>query len=238
MTIRAVHIEVAHTLDTTSFLCAFSRFVARRGSPLKLYSDNGTNFRGAEADVKECLRKWDQDKLATKLLEHECDWVFSVPKASHRGGIWERLIRSIRRILRALLGDRLVDDETLQTTLTEIEKILNDRPLVKLTSDPNDYAALTPNHLLLLSANPAEASHRVDSRNLTKAWRHANHLADLFWNRWIKEYLPTLQTISKWLKQGRSLNEGDLVLLGDLDTQRAVGEGHRRKGSSLDGWCS
>ncbi|GAA54010.1 hypothetical protein CLF_111896, partial [Clonorchis sinensis] len=189
MTIRAVHIDVAHTLDTTSFLCAFPRFVSRQGNPLKLYSGKGTNFKGAEADVKECPRKWDQDKLATKLLEHECDWVFSVPKASHRGGIWERLIQSTRRILRALLGDRLVDGEKLQTTLTEIEKIPNDRPLVELNSDPNDYAALTPNYLLLFSANPAEASHCVDSRNLTKDWRQANHLADLFWNRWIKEYL-------------------------------------------------
>ncbi|OON23844.1 hypothetical protein X801_00239, partial [Opisthorchis viverrini] len=129
---RAVPVQVAHSLDTTSFLCAFSRFVARRDSPIRLY-------RGTEAGVKECLRR--------------------SLKASHRGGIWERLIRITRRILRALLGDRLVDDERLQTALIEIEKILNERPLVKLTSDPNDYAARTPNHLLLLSADPSTASH-------------------------------------------------------------------------------
>ncbi|OON17768.1 hypothetical protein X801_06392, partial [Opisthorchis viverrini] len=177
--------------------------------------DSGNNFKRTEADVKEYFRKWDQDNSESKLLERECDWVFSLPKASRRGGIWESLIRSIRRVLRALLRDRPVDDETLQTTLAEIEKTLNDRPLVKLTSDPNDYA-VTPNHLLHLSANPSTASHCTDSRNLTKTWRHANHLAELFRNRCMKEYLPTLHTTSRWIKQGRSLNEGDLVLWGDI----------------------
>lgn len=220
LSIRAVHIEVTDKLDTDSFLGAFSRFVARRGNPVRVYSDNGMNFRGAEADVKECLKSWDQDRIAQRLLENECDWIFMVPKASHRGGVWERQIRSIRRILRGLLGERLVDDQTLLTSLAEVEKILNDRPLVKLTSDPDDCAAITPSHLLLLHRNPAIMPQNITSSRLNNAWRNAQQLADNFWKRWRREYLPSLMTCQKWLARGRNLDVGDLVLLVDTNAPR------------------
>ncbi|TPP62529.1 hypothetical protein FGIG_11739 [Fasciola gigantica] len=71
-----------------------------------------------------------------------------------RGG-WGPLIQSVRRILLSIIGDSLVDDETLLTAFAEVEKITDDRPLMKLTSDPNDDTALTLNHILLLYRNPA-----------------------------------------------------------------------------------
>lgn len=220
MSIRAIHIEVAQALDTDSFLCAFFRFAARRGNPSKLYSDNGTNFKGAEQDIKQCLRKWDQDQIHRKLSERECEWVFSAPKSSHQGGVWERQIRSVRRVLRGLLGELLVDDQTLQTALVEVEKIINDRPLLKLTSDPNDFAALTPSHLLLLNGNPCTVPGEFNRNVLRKRWRNAQHLADIFWTRWLKEYIPSLTTCQKWFRRGMDLIIGDLVLLVDENQHR------------------
>ena len=73
------------------------------------------------------------------------------PQASHQGGVWERVIRSVRKILRALLGNQIVNDETLLTVMAEVEKILNDRPLTRLSEDPNDLEPLTPNHLCCLT---------------------------------------------------------------------------------------
>ena len=216
---RAVHLEVAYTLDTDSFLCAFTRFVARRGNPVRLYSDNGTNFKGSEAVVRRCLREWDQDKIAESMLRHECDWVFSPPKASHYGGVWERLIRSIRRSLRSMLAEQLVDDEMLTTVLTEVEKVLNDRPLVKLTDDPEDYDVLTPNHILLLYRNPALDANLTEETStrsfLVRRWRRMNHLVNVFWKRWSREYLTELQRRTKWRQSQQDLKEGDLVLLVD-----------------------
>ena len=146
--------EVAHSLDTDSFLLTFLRFVARRGCPKIVYSDNGTNFRGAESIVRQCLQAWNQDKIIRTLGDKGCKWKFTPPKASHCGGIWERMIRSVRRILLSLLSSQLTTDEVLLTTMCEVERILNDRPLTMVSNDPNDLGALTPNHLLLLKGAP------------------------------------------------------------------------------------
>jgi hypothetical protein len=130
------------------------------------------------------------------------------------------MIRSVCRILRAILGDTLVDDEILHTTLLEVEKILNDRPLTKVMSDPKDEKTLTPNSLLLLYRNPATQGSTNSDLTLGKRWIKANQLAEQFWRRWVKEYLPNLQTAHRWLRQGKNLHRGDVVLLGDGDRPR------------------
>ena len=128
LTICAVHIEVAHDLTSDSFIQAFTRFISRRGAPIEVFSDNGTNFRGAETEIKVALSKWNSDRISTCLRRRGVQWNFNPPLASHAGGVWERMIRSIRKILRFLLGNQLVDDQTLLTFIAEVEKILNDRP--------------------------------------------------------------------------------------------------------------
>ena len=131
---RVVHIEVAEDLSTDSFINAVLRFVGRR----------------AELDVVKALKAWDQENIQTTLTQRGIEWKFNPPAASHKGGIWERLIRSIRRILHSLIGERLLNDEALRTFVMEVEKILNDRPITSVSSDPQDLEALTPNHILLL----------------------------------------------------------------------------------------
>ncbi|XP_072172027.1 uncharacterized protein [Diadema setosum] len=103
MTSRAVHVEVAHSLDTYSFVNALRRFIARRGKPEKIVSDNGTNFRGAERELRESLQSLNQTKVNNYLLDQGVNWSFNTPTASHMGGVWERMVRSIRKILGSLL---------------------------------------------------------------------------------------------------------------------------------------
>ena len=88
-----------------------------------------------------------------ELQRKSIQWHFDPPAASHQGGVWERLIRSGRRILHSIVGEHLVNEETLTTFLVEVEKILNDRPITRVSSDPSDVDALTPNHILLLRQN-------------------------------------------------------------------------------------
>lgn len=119
---RAVHIEVAEDLSTDSFINAVLRFVGRRGPPRVIYSDNGTNFRGAELDVLKALQAWDQEKISGTLTQRGIEWKFNPPAASHQGGVWERLIRSTKRILHSMVGQRQLNDESLRTFLVEVKK--------------------------------------------------------------------------------------------------------------------
>ena len=217
----AVHIELVNNLSTDSFTNAVLRFVGRRGPPGIIYSDNGTNFRGAELDVVNALKVWDQEKIQLKLTRRGIEWKFNPPAASHQGGVWERLIRSIRRILHSMVGERLVDEETLRTFLIEVEKILNDRPITPVSDDPKDLEALTPNHILLLRRNPSSSPDLFDESDRFKArWKHVHLLANEFWQRWTREYLPTLQERQKWLQPKPNFKVGDLVLLAEKNLSR------------------
>ena len=99
LNIRAVHIEVAYNLDTSSFTLALRRFVSRRGQVKTICSDNGTNFVGEERELRNQIKAWNQEQIYSFLLQRNVNWIFNVPGASHHGGVWERQIRSIRRIL-------------------------------------------------------------------------------------------------------------------------------------------
>ena len=146
---RAVHLEVAHTLNTDSFLAAFSRFTARRGTPNLVYSDNGTNLTAAERELREMIDGFDKDKISSK--HKAIGWKFIPPGASHMAGVWERLVRSVKTILRGLLEKetkKLLSDEGLYTLLCEVECILNDRPISTNPTGLEDAPALTPNMLL------------------------------------------------------------------------------------------
>ena len=110
------------------------------------------------------------------------------------GGVWERRIRSIRKILRALLGEPLVSDEMLLTLMAEVQGILNGRPLTPVSSDPRDLEPLAPNHLLLLKTNPNlyPCISSMDDLYSRRHWRQVQYLSDIFWKHWLREYLTTL----------------------------------------------
>ena len=113
-------------------------------------SDNGGNFVGAQKEMKLAIKEWNQEVIHEFLLQNNVKWLFNPPYSSHRGGVWERCIRSVRRILSSLLKEQTLDDESCYTLLCEVESIMNGRPITKISDDPKDFSALTPNHLLLL----------------------------------------------------------------------------------------
>ena len=107
---RAVHLEVSHSLDIGSFSCAFSRFVGRRRCSRRVYSDNGTNSSGAKAELESRLANWNHDRIVIHMVERQCGWLFTPPKTSHWGAVWERMIQSVRRVISLLLRNQLVTD--------------------------------------------------------------------------------------------------------------------------------
>ncbi|GFR82183.1 Gag-pol fusion polyprotein [Elysia marginata] len=97
---RAVHIEVLDDISTDPVIDALRRLIAIRGQVRQIRSHRGTNFVGASRELARTWKEMDRDSLKATLLEkHQYEWVFNPPAASHAGGVWERIIRSARRIL-------------------------------------------------------------------------------------------------------------------------------------------
>lgn len=220
---RAIHIEKLHSLDTDSFIQGFRRFVARRGYPAKVWSDNGTNFVGACRELGKALKELDRAKIHDYCVQLQVDWSFNPPHASHKGGIWERMIRTIRRVLTAVVTTSVLSDELLDTFLCEVESIINSRPLTKVSDDPKDPEALTPSHLLLLrQGSVLSPGIFLPNDVFRRRWRHVQFLACQFWKRWLREYLPLLQSRHKWDKLKRNIQVGDVVLVADQSTPRGL----------------
>ena len=216
---RAMHLEMSYSLSTDSFINAFRRFVARRGVVKVIRSDNGTNLVGGCKELKEAVNHWNKNMISSWMLQRNIDWKFQPPNASHFGGVFEREIRSVRKVLRGLLNEQPVklSDELLCTLFCEIESILNCRPLTELSQDADDLEALTPNHLLLLHSGvtfPPGLFTKHDSYS-SRRWKQVQYFADVFWSRWRKEYLPLLQQRQKWLNDGYKFKIGDIVLVTD-----------------------
>jgi len=223
LTVRAVHLELVESLTTDSCINAIRRFIGRRGVPNTITSDCGTNFKGADRELRESLRDIDQESISNFATDNHFTWHFNPPESPHMGGAWERMVRSVKTALRVILKEQLVGDFTLMTVLTEVESILNSRPLTPLSEDVEDFECLTPNHLLLgrqSSSQPPGVFYELDM-SLRKRWRQSQYLADQFWKRWRREYLPTLQIRPKWNVEQRNVSVGDLVLVVEDGVKRS-----------------
>lgn len=217
LTTRAVHLELASSLSADSAILALRRLIARRGRPADMYSDRGTNFVGAHAELRAALRDMNHDRLQSEAIGRGIAWHFNPPASPHMGGCWERLVRSVKNALKATLRERAPREEILYTLLAEAELTVNSRPLTYVSSDLEHPVVLTPNHLLLGTAAgdaPCTRGHAVDVDS-RRMWRRVNALADLFWRRWLREYLPTLQRREKWNSDVQNVKIGDVVVVVD-----------------------
>lgn len=151
LTTRAVHIEVVEELSSSSFIMALKRLIAIRGSVSHFRSDRGTNFVGSIEDLGIQAINVEDCKVKEYLRNSNSTWQFNPPHASHIVGVWERVIGITRRVLDSLLMNGIknkLTHEMLVTFLAEALAIVNSRPLVPLTSDPDDPTPLTPSLLL------------------------------------------------------------------------------------------
>ncbi|XP_063371608.1 uncharacterized protein LOC134659830 [Cydia amplana] len=224
LTVRAIHLEIVHSLTTDSLIMALRRMASRRGWPDCFYSDNGTNLRGADTELKRSVRELDNKAVNDFALTNGSSWKFIPPASPHWGGAWERLIRSVKKSLSVVLKERAPKDEVLSTLMAEVENIVNSRPLTHVSVEPGSDGALTPNHFLLHSPPNTPALGAFDDSDLflRKQWRTSQRLADMYWQRWVKEYLPELLPRRKWNTEQTPLKVGDLVLVVDPGAPRNV----------------
>ncbi|XP_044757790.1 uncharacterized protein LOC123315948 [Coccinella septempunctata] len=222
MSVGAIHIEIAETLNTDSNLLAIKRFMSRRGKPQMFLTDNGTNFHAAEKELKKAYEDVNLEVIRQGLCAESIDWKFIPPGSPHMGGAWERMVRSVKTTLSIILKDRSPRQEVFHTVMIEAEHIVNSRPLTYISSSPEDEESLTPNHFLIGSSSILKPPGLFDGTkwNVRKQWLIAENLNEHFWNRWVKEYIPTLTKRTKWFEQNQNLKEGDLIVLMDSKLPR------------------
>lgn len=213
MATKAVHIDIVSDLTASAFLAAFDRFVARRGIPDSVFSDNGTNYVGAARQLKLLFQnEGTQNLISTRF---PCKWHFNPPAAPHFGGLWEAAIKSVKFHLKRVIGTQLLTYEEFQTLTTRVEGVLNSRPLTPASTDPHDLEALTPGHFII--GKPILSIPEVDITatpiNRLTRWQLIKQLHQSFWKRWTREYLTTLQGRQKWSKPDTNLKIGDMVLV-------------------------
>ncbi|XP_055644163.1 uncharacterized protein LOC129780182 [Toxorhynchites rutilus septentrionalis] len=218
---KAVHIELVGDLSTSSFISALKRFIARRGLPANIYSDNATNFAGARHELHELYRmlndRMENAHIATCLATNEIKWHMIPPRTPNFGGLWEAAVKVAKRHLLRQVGNSTLLQEDLETVLVQIEGCMNSRPLVVLSDDPNDLQALTPGHFLVGSSLQAipEPDLRETPINRLDRYQLAQQKVQHFWYRWTREYLKELQRQPKVNPRKIDLKVGQVVILQD-----------------------
>ncbi|XP_059224813.1 uncharacterized protein LOC131997647 [Stomoxys calcitrans] len=215
---RAIHLEACSSLSSEAFLATFDRFVGRRGFPVKVFSDNGTNFVGANrilANEYKNFLKLAEKALVEKYSIHGFSWHFIPPQAPHMGGLWEAGVKSMKAHLRKVAGNLKFTYEEFSTLLIRIESILNSRPLSPISETPSELVALTPGHFLKGSPLVAVPEEYSDNMSLISRWQRLKVLQLHFAKRWKNEYISELQRRYKWKTLQKDLKEDDLVVIKD-----------------------
>ncbi|CAB0012340.1 unnamed protein product [Nesidiocoris tenuis] len=211
--VKAIHLELVTDLSSQAFIAALKRFFSRRGTSRRIFSDNGTNFVGAQKELRFFVTNRD---IQSHCSQHGVEWHFLPPAAPHMGGLWERSVRSVKSHLKKAMDKMVMTYEEAYTVLTGIEACLNSRPLTTLSDDPNDPTPLTPAHFLIGSPLhlPPEPDY-VTQTPLVKRWQRLQQIQQQFWSQWSTEYLSSLQLRSKWRFPQNNIPIGTLVTIKD-----------------------
>ncbi|UYV61483.1 hypothetical protein LAZ67_1005017, partial [Cordylochernes scorpioides] len=214
---RGVHLELVTSLSMEAFLQAFRRFIARRGRPLIVYSDNGTNFKG----IANALKKIDFSRLKCDPTLKNITWKFIPPGAPWWGGWWERLIGMMKQLLFRILGQTSLGYEELSTVMCDVESLMNTRPLTYLTEESEDLAPLTPS-LFLHEVREVGVPDLdlIDNQTLSRKYQYIKRVREDLRERFRIEYFGFLRQETRRLKTTIPLKVGDMVLIGQESLKR------------------
>lgn len=221
LTTRAVHLELAASLSASSTILALRRMMARRGVPTIIYTDNGTNFIGAEREIAEA-KKTLPESLSNHPSARNITWKKIPPGNPAAGGAWERMVGCVKAALKVTLKEKAPHEEVLHTLLLEAEQIVNSRPLTPVSTNIEEVS-LTPNHFLIMRTSALTPWGSFKDHNLTlSSWKTAQDLADTFWKKWIHEYRPLLSPRASTYNKDRSPAVKDVVIIADNTMPRGT----------------
>ena len=179
---HAIHTEVEQSLETDPFILSLRRFIGRRGNIRLVRSKNATNFVGAINELQKAFQEIDHNQISQYLQTHEVDWITLIrnpPTASHMGGVWERQIRTARRILNAFIKTHgSLNDEALYTLPIEVEATVSSRLMTTETiKDVQSHVPLFPSNLLTMKSKVVmPGSFRPADTYCRKPWRRIQNI--------------------------------------------------------------
>ncbi|XP_036346881.1 uncharacterized protein LOC118756189 [Rhagoletis pomonella] len=215
---KAIHLEAVTGLTAEHFMWALDRFTGRRGLCRHLYSDNGTNFVGADNALKVAYSRLMSDVetvIAPKLATQSIQWHFNPPHSPNFGGLWEANVKSVKHHLKRVAVNTRLTYEELSTVLVRNESCLNSRPLCPLTADPDDLDSLTPAHFLIGDSMLAPTECRPQATSFREQFLTQQKMVHQFWKQWSHDWLANLQKRPKWCKEADNLKVDDLVIVKD-----------------------
>lgn len=215
--IRAVHLELVKDLTVKSCIDALRRFIARRGCPETIMSDNAQTFKRANKELEKLERLIKTNEFQSMSANKGINWKFIPERAAWWGGFWERLVKSVKICLKSAIGKNVLTYDELNTLLTEVEYVVNIRPLTYISNDARDLEPLSPAHFLNTSQQSIIMDEiNYDGSEIADLWKKRQSKILKFIKRWKQEYLNQLRGIYFNKPQtSRSVKEGDVVLVGD-----------------------
>jgi len=214
---RAVHLELVANLTSDAFLQSLRRFVARRGRPHVIFSDNGTNFEGAN----NLLGKLDWKKIQEETGLWKIQWNFNPPSAPWWGGFWERIVGLVKTLLKRVLGNARLTYEELNTLLCDAEEVINSRPLTYISENVDDLLPLSPSLFLSeIKSHGVPDLDQIDTASMNKRMRYRQQLREDLRKRFRDEYLGLL-VHHQIPRKNKTIAVDDIVLVGD-DNQKRI----------------
>ena len=186
---RAIHLELIPNMNSTSFKNSMIRFVSTRGVPHCMISDNAKSFKKTAKDL-DCIITRSPTKEF--IDDNNIIWLFYLEKSPWWGGFIERMVGSVKSVLRKILYRTFLSYDEMTTLLKEIESVINSRPITYIYNDDVEEP-LTPSHLLIGKRStqlPTDIIYVNDSHDRN---RYRERLLNLFEKRWKQEYLSELQ---------------------------------------------
>ena len=212
--VRAVYLDLLPDQSTTEFLQSLKRFIARKGRPEKVFSDNGKTFIAAASWLK---RVRNDEKLNDYLAKHGIKWKFNLSRASWWGGQFERLVGVMKQALYKTIGHGNLRWKELEEVLLDVETTVNNRPL-SYVEDDVEMPILTPNAMQFGQPTqipiPEEVSGIEDS-DLRKRAKYLRKCKDVMWSRWSNEYLKALRERHRVKHNTKQVTAklGDVILI-------------------------
>lgn len=225
---RAVHLELLQDMSASTFIRCVKCFAARRGLPRKFNLDNGKAFKSASKLITDMFNQLECKRYLTDV---GVEWTFNLEKGPWCGGIFERLVQSVKRSLRKIIGQSKFTYDELYTVLIEVERIINCHSLTYVSLDDLEEP-LTPSHLLvgrrLLNlpsiVEDSDDDFCVADTTLQKRTRHPNNTINHFWSCWVEEYLLKLRNAHHYPNTQRQSQPAawvdDMVVIYDSDLPR------------------
>ena len=232
-TTRAVHLDLVQGLSAEAFIRSLRRFCSRRGVPARIVSDNALTFKAADQELQAILK---DPQTQAHMEGQQIEWKFITEKAPWQGGVYERMVKSTKRCLKKTVGRKSLTHDELLTLVTEVEAVLNSRPISYVSSEDTEEP-LTPSHLItghrILSlpdttvvGEEEDPGYEPTRSHLTRRMSHLAVLKERFWRRWRQEYLQELREhhLRQSAKPGlsRELQVDEPVVIYDEDHPRGL----------------